>query len=126
MNYENKATISEFGLIGTDENVISANKFLSEKVHPDFYTELELFAKTDKGKDVLQFMGNGKYLQAKSYVGTIQTTSGILEILPKTVSKKELSDEEQKKQIKNSKQIFMKLLHLLYKYCLSGNQHLQI
>lgn len=103
----NKATISEFGLIGTDENIIYVNKFLSEKVHSDFYKELESFAKTDKGKDVLQFTGNGKYLQAKSYVGTIQTTSGfILEILPKTVKDND---------IEKSKQIFMKLLHLLYK-----------
>lgn len=109
-----KATISEFGLIGTDENVISVNKFLSEKVHSDFYKELELFAKTDKGKDVLQFTGNGRYLQAKSYVGTIQTTSGfVLEILPKTVSKNEEVNKE--KEIEKSKQIFMKLLHLLYK-----------
>ena len=104
---KNKATISEFGLIGTDENVIYVNKFLSEKVHSDFYKELESFAKTDKGKDVLQFTGNGRYLQAKSYVGTIQTTSGfILEILPKTVKDND---------IEKSKQIFMKLLHLLYK-----------
>src|SRR5574344_1829566 len=104
---KNKATISEFGLIGTDENVIYVNKFLSEKVHPDYYKELESFAKTDKGKDVLQFTGNGRYLQAKSYVGTIQTTSGfILEILPKTVKDND---------IEKSKQIFMKLLHLLYK-----------
>lgn len=104
---KNKVTISEFGLIGIDENVINANKFLSKKVHSDFYKELETFAKTDKGKDVLQFTGNGKYLQAKSYVGTIQTTSGfILEILPKTAK----NDE-----IEKSKQIFMKLLHLLYK-----------
>ncbi|MCT7531329.1 McrC family protein [Aliarcobacter cryaerophilus] len=104
---KNKATISEFGLIGTDENVIYVNKFLSEKVHSDFYKELESFAKTDKGKDVLQFTGNGRYLQAKSYVGTIQTTSGfILEILPKTVKDND---------IEKSKQVFMKLLHLLYK-----------
>ena len=111
---KNKATISEFGLIGWEQE--PSNKFLSEKIDKEYYDELEFFAKTDKGKDVLQFTGNGRYLQAKSYVGTIQTTSGfILEILPKTVSKKELSDEEQKEQIKNSKQIFMKLLHLLHK-----------
>lgn len=104
---KNKAIISEFGLIGIDENVINANKFLSEKIYPDFYKELESFAKTDKGKDVLQFTGNGRYLQAKSYVGTIQTISGfVLEILPKTSK-----DED----IEKSKQVFMKLLHLLYK-----------
>ena len=49
---------------GCDENVIYTNKFLSEKINEDFYGELEVFAKTDKGKDVLQFTGNGKYLQA--------------------------------------------------------------
>ncbi len=114
MNNQNKATISEFGLIGCE--IEPSNKFLCAKIDKDFYEELESFAKTDKGKDVLQFTGNGRNLQAKSYVGTIQTTSGfILEILPKTVSKKDLSDEEQKEQIINSKQIFMKLLHLLYK-----------
>ena len=107
MNNHNKVTISEFGLIGIDESVINANNFLSKKNHPDFYKELESFAKTDKGKDVLQFTGNGRYLQAKSYVGTIQTTSGfILEILPKTVKDNDVD---------KSKQIFMKLLHLLYK-----------
>jgi len=100
----NKATISEFGLIGTEQ---PSNKFLSAKVHPDFYNELESFAKTDKGKDVLQFTGNGRYLQAKSYVGTIQTSSEfILEILPKTAMKEDTE---------KSKQIFIKLLHLLYK-----------
>lgn len=104
---DNKATISEFGLIGTDENVKSANKFLSAQVCYDFYKELESFAKTDKGKDVLQFTANGKYLQAKNYIGTIQTINGfVLEILPKTSK----SDD-----IDKSKQIFMKLLHLLYK-----------
>ena len=110
----NKATISEFGLIGWESE--PSNKFLCAKIEEQHYKELESFAKTDKGKDVLSFTGNGKYLQAKSYIGTIQTTSGfILEILPKTVSKKELSAKEQEEQIKNSKQIFMKLLHLLYK-----------
>jgi 5-methylcytosine-specific restriction enzyme subunit McrC len=107
MNNHNKTTISEFGLIGTDENVITANKFLSAKIDPNHYQELESFAKTDKGKDVLQFTGNGKYLQAKSYVGTIQTISGfVLEILPKT---------SKDNDIEKSKQVFMKLLHLLYK-----------
>ena len=102
---KNKATISEFGLIGIGEK--PSSKFLSTQVCPDFYKELESFAKTDKGKDVLQFTGNGRYLQAKSYIGTIQTTSGfILEILPKTVKDND---------IEKSKQIFMKLLHLLYK-----------
>jgi 5-methylcytosine-specific restriction enzyme subunit McrC len=101
---QNKATISEFGLIGIEQ---PNNKFLSAKIQDSYYKELEAFAKTDKGKDVLQFTGNGKYLQAKSYVGTIQTTSGFtLEILPKTSKDK---DSE------ISKQIFMKLLHLLYK-----------
>ena len=105
MNNQNKVTISEFGLIGWEQQ--PSNKFLSAKVDKKYYEELESFAKTDKGKDVLQFTGNGKYLQAKSYVGTIQTTSGfILEILPKTSK-----DED----IEKSKQVFMKLLHLLYK-----------
>jgi 5-methylcytosine-specific restriction enzyme subunit McrC len=105
MKMNNKATISEFGLIGCE--IEPSNKFLCAKVDKDFYKELESFAKTDKGKDVLQFTGNGRYLQAKSYVGTIQTTSGfILEILPKTVKDND---------VEKSKQIFMKLLHLLYK-----------
>lgn len=112
MNNYNKATISEFGLIGWEQ--VPSNKFLSAKIDKKHYDELELFAKTDKGKDVLQFTANGRYLQAKSYVGTIQTTSGfILEILPKTVSKNEEVNKE--KEIENSKQIFMKLLHLLHK-----------
>ncbi len=112
MNNQNQATISEFGLIGWENE--PSNKFLSVKIDKTYYDELELFAKTDKGKDVLQFTGNGRYLQAKSYVGTIQTTSGfILEILPKTVKKD--VEEEKKEQIKKSKEVFMKLLHLLYK-----------
>lgn len=106
---KNKATISEFGLIGIGEKPV--NKFLSAGVKEDFYEELEAFAKTDKGKDVLQFAGNGKYLQSKSYVGTIQTISGFtLEILPKTAS-----TNTKEKNIETSKQVFMKLLHLLYK-----------
>ena len=105
MKNQNKATISEFGLIGIGEK--PSSKFLSTQVCSDFYKELESFAKTDKGKDVLQFTGNGKYLQAKSYVGTIQTISGfVLEILPKT---------SKDNDIEKSKQVFMKLLHLLYK-----------
>ena len=106
-NNEYKKTISEFGLIGTSDEVQNANKFLSAQVAHVVYQELEAFAKTDSGKDVLGFAGNGKYLQAKSYVGTIQTKSGfILEILPKTVNDDKPED---------SKKIFMKLLHLLHK-----------
>ncbi|QKF77339.1 McrC family protein [Arcobacter defluvii] len=102
---KDKATISEFGLIGCE--IEPSNKFLCAKIDKKFYDELESFAKIDKGKDVLQFTGNGRYLQAKSYVGTIQTTSGfILEILPKTVKDND---------VEKSKQVFMKLLHLLYK-----------
>lgn len=109
----NKATISEFGLIGIHENVLNANRFLSSKIDEPYYKELETFAKTDQGKDILQFTGNGKYLQAKSYVGTIQTISGFtLEILPKTARADKIDEE---KNISKSKQIFMKLLYLLYK-----------
>lgn len=110
---QNKATVSEFGLIGIEEPI---NKiFLSSKVSKEAYAELESFAKTDKGKDVLQFTGNGKYLQAKSYVGTIQTIGGFtLEILPKT-AKFYNDTKANEKSIEDSKQIFMKLLHLLYK-----------
>jgi 5-methylcytosine-specific restriction enzyme subunit McrC len=104
---EHKATISEFGLIGTDSAVCSANKFLSARIDPNSYHELEEFAKSDSGKDVLGFTGNGKYLQAKSYAGTIQTKSGfVLEILPKTASNGSIDE---------SKQIFMKLLHILHR-----------
>ena len=104
---EHKATISEFGLIGTDPVVCSANKFLSAQIDPNSYREFEEFAKSDSGKDVLGFTGNGKYLQAKSYVGTIQTKSGfVLEILPKTASNGSVDE---------SKQIFMKLLHILHR-----------
>lgn len=112
MNNQNQATISEFGLIGWESE--PSNKFLCAKIDQKHYKELESFAKTDKGKDVLLFSGNGKYLQAKSYIGTIQTISGFtLEILPKTVGKR--LEEERKQEIEKSKQIFMKLLHLLYK-----------
>ena len=69
-------TISEFGLIGIDESVYQYNKFLSTRVHKKRYLELEDFAKTERGKDILQFVGNGHYLQAKNYVGTIRTKSG--------------------------------------------------
>lgn len=109
-----KAIISEFGLIGTDTTVYTANKFLSSFVKPDAYRELEEFATTDQGKDILGFTGNGKYLQAKSYVGTIQTKSGfVLEILPKTASSQ--NPEESNQNTETSKQIFMKLLHLLHR-----------
>jgi len=99
------ATVSEFGLIGWENE--PSNRFLSAKIEKKHYEELEAFAKTDSGKDVLQFSNNGKYLQAKSYVGVIQTKSGfILEILPKT----------SKSGNKNSsRKVFMKLLHILHK-----------
>lgn len=107
MNEQNSAIISEFGLIGSNESVLTANKFLSAYVEDKFYKELESFAKTNTGKDILQFTHNGKYLQAKSYVGIIRTSNGcILEIVPK------MSKEE---SVNDSKQVFMKLLHLLYK-----------
>jgi len=111
---KHKETISEFGLIGIDENALNANKFLSATVTDDVYKELEAFAKTDSGKDVLGFTGNGKYLQAKSYVGTIQTKSGFtLEILPKTASSNNEGESKTNQEI--SKQIFMKLLHILHR-----------
>lgn len=99
------ATVSEFGLIGWESE--PSNRFLSAKIEKKHYLELEAFAKTDSGKDVLQFSNNGKYLQAKSYVGAIQTKSGfMLEILPKT----------SKNGNKNSsRKVFMKLLHILHK-----------
>jgi len=103
-------TISEFGLIGIDKSVCNYNKFLSAKVTEHVYKELEEFAKTESGKDVLQFFGNGYYLQAKNYVGTIRTKSGFtLEILPKSSIREENFNEQR------SKQVFIKLLHLLYK-----------
>lgn len=106
-------TISEFGLIGKDKSVCGYNKFLSSQVCLDAYSELEAFAKTEAGRDVLQFSGNGEYLQAKSYIGTIQTISGYtLEILPKTNNE---GCEKHKDEIVKSKHIFMNLLHLLYK-----------
>lgn len=90
----NKVTVSEFGLISPDQ--------ISSK----FYQELEAFAKTDRGKDVLFFARNGKSLQAKNYVGTIETKSGfVLEIVPKTAQD----------NIENAKKVFVKLLHILHK-----------
>jgi 5-methylcytosine-specific restriction enzyme subunit McrC len=100
-------TISEFGLIGTDDLVINYNSFKSIKVTKELYQELEEFTKTENGKYVFTFSGNGKYLQAKSYVGTIQTKSGyIVEILPKIYNKDNAD---------NSKRIFLELLKILYK-----------
>lgn len=102
----NKAIVSEFGLISIDDIAHTPNKFLSAKIDPKHYRELEEFAKSDGGKDVLHFTSNGKWLKAQNFVGTIQTRSGFtLEILPKTASGGEA----------NSKQIFIKLLYLLYK-----------
>lgn len=101
-------TISEFGLIGTDDIVENYNAYKSVKVDQVVYDELEVFAKTDYGKDVFNFSANGRYLQAKSYVGTIQTKSRYsIEILPKIYKGKD--DED------NSKDIFLELLRILYK-----------
>lgn len=112
MQTDNTVTISEFGLIGWDEE--PASKFLSAKIDKAHYLELEEFAKSDAGKEVLQFARNGKFLQARSYVGTIQTKSGLtLEILPKTVAKD--SETLREVKIKTSREIFMQLLHLLHK-----------
>lgn len=103
-------TISEFGLIGVDDAVINHNKYLSAKVDISAYKDLEYFAKTEKGRDVLQFTANGKYLQAKNYIGIIQTKSNyVLEILPKTVR------DSSENNIIRAKSLFMKLLHLLHK-----------
>jgi len=104
---EKTYTISEYGLIGTDESVKNYNKFSSAKVCQTVYKELEDFAKSDYGKDIFTFSGNGRYLQAKSYVGTIQTKSGYsIEILPKIYNKKNEN---------HSKEIFLELLRMLYK-----------
>ncbi len=102
-------TISEYGLLGTDDAVENHNAFLSVKLpNKDVYNEFEIFAKTDYGKDVLGFAGNGKYLQAKNYVGTIQTKSGYtLEILPKIYQS---TDNKE-----SPKKILLELLKLLYK-----------
>lgn len=108
-SYNTKATytISEFGLIGIDESVISTNRYLSKQVSKDAYSELEAFAKTDEGREVLRFYGNGRYLQAKNYVGSIKTRSGyMLEIVPKTSSDENANE---------SKEVFIKLLHILYR-----------
>lgn len=100
-------TISEYGLIGVDESVKTANRYLSEQVQPDAYRELEAFAKSDEGSEVLRFHGNGRYLQAKNYVGTIKTVGGyMLEILPKTTKSENPED---------AKEVFIKLLHILHK-----------
>jgi 5-methylcytosine-specific restriction enzyme subunit McrC len=99
--------ISEFGLIGTDKDVLDYNRFKSELVDHTVYKEIEEFAKTDYGRNVFTFSGNGRFLQAKSYVGTIQTKSGyLIEILPKIYN-------ERKED--NSKEIFINLLRMLYK-----------
>ena len=101
-------TISEYGLIGIDRSVESYNKFKSQKVDTKAYSEFEAFAKTEYGKNILSFSGNGRYLQAKNYVGTIQTKSGYsLEILPK------IYNDEQNEE--KSKKIFIELLKLVYK-----------
>ncbi len=105
-----KSSISEFGLIGLkkDEEYLKNYKFKSVFVEDTVYKELEEFAKTDSGKDILGFSGNGRFLQAKNYVGVIQTVGGYtLEILPK-IYKAEDSEN-------SSKQIFLKLLKILYK-----------
>ncbi len=102
-------TITEYGYIGIDNSVETYNtKYTSKQVCKEAYKEFEIFAKTDKGKDVLGFARNGLYLQAKNYVGTIQTVSGYtLEILPKIYNNDEEDD--------HSKAIFIKLLEILYK-----------
>ncbi|MBT7930161.1 McrC family protein [Candidatus Peregrinibacteria bacterium] len=101
-------TISEYGLIGTDDLVEGYNKFTSRKVPAEVFDDLVKFAKMDDGKDVFTFSGNGKYLQAKSYVGTIQTNSGYhIEILPKIYGGQDSEESAQK--------IFLELLRILYK-----------
>ena len=107
---QNNNQISEYGLIGLEDEreYLQSYKFKSIYVKKDIYEQLEEFAKTDSGKDVLGFSGNGKFLQAKNYVGVIQTISGFtLEILPKIYQSDDYKD--------NSKEIFLKLLEILYK-----------
>ena len=100
--------ISEYGLLYSDESIVPNRKYTNKQVNENTYKELVEFAKTDYGQDVFRFHGNGKALQAKNYVGTIQTKSGCtIEILPKIYNKDEKTD--------NSKEIFLQLLRILYK-----------
>jgi len=100
--------VTEYGLIGLEEdkNFLESYKFKSIVVDKKIYQELEVFAKTDKGRDIIGFSSNGKFLQVKNYVGIIQTKSGFtLEILPKIYNQKE----------EKLKAIFLKLLEILHK-----------
>ncbi|MEA2027910.1 MAG: restriction endonuclease, partial [Campylobacterota bacterium] len=107
LNSQHTYAISEYGLIGTDKSVENHNGYQSIQVPQKVFNELEAFAKSDYGSEVFRFHGNGRYLQAKSYVGTIQTKSGYtIEILPKIYN----SDNEDK-----TKDIFIELLRMLYK-----------
>ena len=119
-------TVSEYGYIGKDAYVENYNtKYISKKVPSTVFKELEAFAKSDKGKDVLGFAKNGLYLQAKNYVGVIQTKSGYtLEIVPKIYSK---SKKETNEAI--VKAVFVQLLKILYKlpsYKHVGNANFEI
>jgi 5-methylcytosine-specific restriction enzyme subunit McrC len=99
-----KYTISEYGLIGKDKSVLSQNKFLSSVVSDRAYREIEEFAKSS-GSEVFSFHSSGKYIQAKSYVGVIETSRGYkVEIIPKTTNNE---------SIEESKRVFMALLHML-------------
>ena len=96
-------TISEYGLLGVDDNVENYNKFKSAKIDKDSFKLLEEFAKNE-GSEIFSF--RGKYLQAKSYVGLIELKNGtIIEILPKIYKDN---------NVKNEKQVFLNLLKILY------------
>jgi len=100
--------VSEYGLLYCDESIVANSKYTSKQVSKETYNELIEFAKTDYGQDIFRFYGSGKALQAKNYVGTIQTKSGYtIEILPKIYNKDKKTD--------NSKEIFLQLLRILYK-----------
>ncbi len=100
----NNITISEYGLLGLDDNVKNYNKFKSAKIDKESFKLLEEFAKNE-GSEIFSF--RGKYLQAKSYVGLIELKNGtIIEILPKIYN--------DNNEAKIQKQVFLNLLKILY------------
>ena len=77
----NIVSISEYGYIGYGENFRENSNFISKKVKPNQFKELEEFHKNNPG--IFEYANPNLLKSNGNYVGVIQTPSLTLEILPK-------------------------------------------
>lgn len=107
-------TIREYGLIASDDSEREAGGILYIKKHD--YNNLEDFVLRNSGDEASEGSGFfslthkkgvGRCLQAKNYVGVIQTDSGlVVEILPKIHREKSEGEES----VPDTRRLFLRVL----------------